>query len=108
MRARTRRQDVRKTADRHNKSPTEPLMFRKSVAVPCAVAAVLGASGWGTALAGVPLPTVGGKIYADLTYLDEKENDTKIAPSGAGVDVKRFYLVFNEKFDDMWSANVTT
>jgi len=83
-------------------------MFKKNLAVPCAVAAVLGASGWGTALAGVPMPTVGGKIFADLTYLDEKENDTKIAPSGTGVDVTRFYLAVNEKFDDMWSANITT
>ena len=83
-------------------------MFNKSLAVSCAVAAVLGTFGGGAALAAVPMPTVGGKIYADLTYLDEKENDTKIAPSGTGVDVKRFYLVFGEKFNDMWSANITT
>jgi len=83
-------------------------MFKKSVAASLAVAAALGTLGAGTAFAAVPMPTVGGKIYADLTNLDEKENDTKIAPSGTGVDVKRFYLVFNEKFDDMWSANITT
>jgi hypothetical protein len=83
-------------------------MFKKSFPVALAVAAALGSLGSGTAVADVPLPTVGGKIYADLTNLDEKENDTKIAPSGTGVDVKRFYLVFNEKFDDMWSANITT
>ena len=83
-------------------------MFKKSLAVSFAVAAALGTLGAGTAFAAVPMPTVGGKIYADLTNLDEKENDTKIAPSGTGVDVKRFYLVFNEKFDDMWSANITT
>ncbi len=84
-------------------------MFKKSLAVPCAVAAILGASGGGTALAdGVPMPTVGGKIFADLSYLDEKENDTKIAPSGTGIDVQRFYIIVNEKFDDMWSANLTT
>ncbi len=83
-------------------------MLKKSLAVPCAVAAILGASASGTALAGVPMPTVGGKIFADLTYLDQKENDTKIAPSGAGIDVQRFYLVFNEKFNDIWSANITT
>ena len=85
-------------------------MFKKSFAVSCAVAAVLGGlgAGTGTALADVPLPTVGGKIFADMSYLDEKENDTKIAPSGTGIDVQRFYLVFNEKFDDMWAANITT
>ena len=83
-------------------------MFKKSFAVACAVAAALGGLGAGTALADVPLPTVGGKIFADLSNLDEKENDTRIAPSGTGIDVQRFYLIFNEKFDDMWSANVTT
>lgn len=83
-------------------------MSQRSLAVSCAAAAVHGTLGTGAALAAVPAPTVGGKIFADLSYLDEKENDTKIAPSGTGVDVKRFYLVFNEKFDDMWSANITT
>lgn len=83
-------------------------MFKKPLAVSCAVAAVLGTFGGGTALAAVPMPTVGGKIFADMSYLDEKENDTKIAPSGTGIDVQRFYLIFNEKFDDMWSANITT
>ncbi|HVS76613.1 MAG TPA: hypothetical protein VHE11_06735 [Steroidobacteraceae bacterium] len=83
-------------------------MFKKSLAVSSAVAAVLGTFGGGAAFAAVPPPSVGGKIYADLTYLDEKENDTKIAPSGVGVDVKRFYLTFSEKFNDTWSANITT
>lgn len=85
-------------------------MFKKSVAISCAVAAALGTLGAGRSAHadGLPLPTVGGKIFADLSYLDEKENDTRIAPSGTGVDVTRFYLVFNEKFNDMWSANVTT
>lgn len=83
-------------------------MFKKSLAVSCAVAAALGTLGAGNAFADVPMPTVGGKIFADLTNLDEKENGTKIAPSGTGVDVQRFYLIFNEKFDDMWSANITT
>jgi hypothetical protein len=83
-------------------------MSKKPLAIPCAIAAILGAWGSGTALADVPMPTVGGKIFADLTNLDQKENDTKIAPSGTGIDVQRFYLIFNEKFDDIWSANITT
>jgi hypothetical protein len=56
----------------------------------------------------MPAPTVGAKIFADLSYLDQRENDTRIAPSGTGVDLTRFYLIFNERFDDMWSANITT
>ncbi|MGH8179532.1 MAG: porin, partial [Steroidobacteraceae bacterium] len=83
-------------------------MFRKSFAVACAVAAALSSLGTGIALADVPLPTVGGKIFADLTNLDEKENGSRIAPGGSGIDVQRFYLIFNEKFDDMWSATIAT
>jgi hypothetical protein len=83
-------------------------MFRKSLAIPCAVAAILGASGSGVALAGVPMPTVDGKIFADLTNISQKNNGVDTPASGTGVDVKRFYLVFNEKFDDIWSAKMVT
>ena len=83
-------------------------MFKKSFPVALALAGALGSLGSGTAVADVPLPTVGGKIFADLSNLDEKENDTRIAPSGTGVDVQRFYVIIGEKFDDMWSANITT
>jgi hypothetical protein len=83
-------------------------MFKKSLAIPCAVAAVLGASGWGVAQAGVPLPTVDGKIYADLTNIAQKNNGADTPASGTGVDVKRFYLIFNEKFDDNWTAKMVT
>jgi hypothetical protein len=83
-------------------------MFKKSLAIPCAVAAVLGASGWGVTQAGVPLPTVDGKMYADLTNIDQKNNGVDTPAAGTGVDVKRFYLIFNEKFDDTWSAKMVT
>jgi len=81
-------------------------MFKKSLAIPCAVAAALGA--WGTALADVPMPTVGGKIFADLTDVTQQNKGTDTSNSGTGVDVKRFYLIVNEKFDDMWSAKLET
>jgi hypothetical protein len=81
-------------------------MFKKSLAIPCAVAAALGA--WGAALADVPMPTVGGKVYADLTNIDQTNNGTDTAASGTGVDVKRFYLIVNESFDSMWSAKLET
>jgi hypothetical protein len=84
-------------------------MFKKSLAVPCAVAAILGASGWGSALAdGVPMPSVGGKIFADLTNIKQQNNGTDTSNSGTGADVKRFYIIINEKFDDMWSAKLET
>ncbi len=84
-------------------------MFKKSLAVSCAVAAVLGGLAAKTALAAsLPAPTVDGKIFADLTNLDQTNNGTKTANSGTGVDVKRFYLVFGETFNDVWSAKIVT
>lgn len=83
-------------------------MFKKSLAIPCAVAAALGAAGWGVALADVPMPTIGGKIFTDLTNIDQQNKGTDTSNSGTGVDVKRFYIIINEKFDDMWSAKLET
>lgn len=81
-------------------------MFKKPLAVSFAVAAALGGLGIGTALADVPLPTIGGKVYADLTNISQQNNGTDTSNSGTGVDVKRFYIIINEKFDDMWSAKL--
>jgi hypothetical protein len=52
--------------------------------------------------------TVGGKTYIDFTHIEQKSDGTTIDPSGTGADVKRFYLAIDHKFDDMWSANLTT
>lgn len=83
-------------------------MFKKPFAVSFAVAAALGALGVETALADVPLPTIGGRIYADLTNIKQQNSGTDTSNSGTGVDVKRFYIIINEKFDDMWSAKLET
>lgn len=82
-------------------------MSKQSLAVSCAVAAVLGILVAGTALAGsLPLPKIGGKIFADLTNLDMENNGVKTPASGTGIDVKRFYLSATEKFDSTWSAKI--
>ena len=52
--------------------------------------------------------TVGGKAFIDITSLDQKANGAKTGASGVGLDVKRFYLIANHTFDDIWSANLTT
>jgi len=52
--------------------------------------------------------SISGKIYFDLTNIDQTSNGSKTAASGTGVDVKRFYFSVNHKFDDVWSANLTT
>ncbi|MBI5450774.1 MAG: hypothetical protein HY940_05400 [Gammaproteobacteria bacterium] len=52
--------------------------------------------------------TISGKMFADVTSLTQESNSTEIAPSGMGMDVKRFYLGVNKDFGDMWSANLTS
>lgn len=49
-----------------------------------------------------------GKMFFDLTGIDQENNGADTAASGFGFDVKRFYLGVTHKFDDVWSANLTT
>ena len=51
---------------------------------------------------------VGGTMFVDMTNIDQTSNGTKTDASGTGLDVKRFYLSVDHKFDDIWSANLTT
>jgi len=61
----------------------------------------------GQASAGSRL-TVSGTSFIDLTSIDLKTNGTRVAPSGASADIKRFYLALDHKFDSTWSGNLTT
>lgn len=64
----------------------------------------------GTSLAAIAdeSTTVGGKAYFDVTSIDQTSDGVSTSTSGVGMDVKRFYLAIDHKFDDMWSANLTT
>ena len=52
--------------------------------------------------------TVGGRMYADFSNISQDKNGTNTDLDGTGIDVKRFYIIIDHKFDDMWSANITT
>jgi hypothetical protein len=53
--------------------------------------------------------SVSGKMFFDFTNINDKNSDKgKTDKSGFGLDVKRFYLGINHKFNDVWSANLTT
>ena len=53
--------------------------------------------------------TLSGKMFFDFTGIDDKNSDKgKSDKSGVGLDVKRFYLGVDHKFNDIWSANLTT
>ena len=49
-----------------------------------------------------------GKMYFDLSNIDQQTNGSDTRASGFSLDVKRFYLGVEHKFDDIWSANLTT
>jgi hypothetical protein len=49
-----------------------------------------------------------GKMFFDLTNIDQENNGDKTSASGTGFDVKRFYLSVTHQFDPTWSANLTT
>ncbi|HTY94393.1 MAG TPA: hypothetical protein VMC02_10925 [Steroidobacteraceae bacterium] len=56
--------------------------------------------------------TVGGLAFLDLTNISDHQGQTNgtnpsVAPSGTGFDVKRFYLVVDHQFNDIFSADLT-
>jgi hypothetical protein len=51
---------------------------------------------------------IGGTAFIDFTNLDQTSHGRKTDASGTGLDVKRFYLSIDHKFNDVWSANLTT
>jgi hypothetical protein len=68
-------------------------------------------------LAAVPKPkppwadntTVSGRMYYNLSNVEQKTSTQgKIAPTGTAFEIKRFYLGVDHKFNDMFSANLTT
>jgi hypothetical protein len=53
-----------------------------------------------------PKTTIGGRVYADLSSKEIKDEGTglKSSDSGVGVDVKRFYFTATHDFNATWSA----
>ncbi|MEI9965557.1 MAG: hypothetical protein WDM92_13700 [Caulobacteraceae bacterium] len=73
-----------------------------------------------TAVAAIPKPkpgwegstSVSGRMYADVTNIDQKINGARPPAAsnynGTNFDIKRFYIGVDHKFNDTFSANVTT
>jgi len=47
-------------------------------------------------------------MYFDVSNIDQKTNGVSNTHNGTHFDIKRFYIGIDHKFDDVWSANVTT
>src|SRR5215471_7034578 len=70
-----------------------------------AIAAVSGAA---TAYAQDETTTIGGRMFADFTNIDQTSDGKAQAANGTGVDVKRFYFIAAHSFDKTWLVNLTT
>jgi hypothetical protein len=87
---------------------------RKKVITAAILASCAGATTAGAAGIDVGAnTTIGGELFADFSHIQlQNENaagqriDT--APDGTGFDVKRFYLVVDHRFNDVWAADLTT
>ena len=57
--------------------------------------------------------TVGGVVFLDVSNISQRQEQANgtskdVNPSGTGFDVKRFYLIIDHQFNDVWSADLTT
>ena len=52
--------------------------------------------------------SVNGRMYYDLTNIEQKRDGAKIPATGSSFDIKRFYVGVDHRFNDVFSANVTT
>jgi hypothetical protein len=52
--------------------------------------------------------TISGKAYANVSTIDHESDGLDLADNGTQTELKRFYLGVDHKFDDTFSANLTT
>jgi hypothetical protein len=52
--------------------------------------------------------SIGALVFLDAGHIAQEQNGKDVPPTGTGFDVKRAYLMINHKFNDVWSANLTT
>jgi len=52
--------------------------------------------------------SISGRVFFNLSTIDATSNGKDTAADGTGFDMKRFYIGINHKFNDIWSANLTT
>lgn len=51
---------------------------------------------------------ISGRLYYDLTNINNSSRGVKTDRTGFAFDIKRFYLGVDHKFNDRWSMNLTT
>src|ERR1700709_314859 len=91
------------------RSPARNVLISSAILASCAAASTAGAAGIDVGAN----TTIGGELFSDYSRIQlQNENaagqrvDT--APTGTGFDVKRFYLIVDHRFNDVWAADLTT
>jgi hypothetical protein len=51
---------------------------------------------------------LGSTVFMDMSDIEQKNNDNRVAPSGTAFDIKRAYLSIDHSFNDVYSADLTT
>lgn len=52
--------------------------------------------------------SIGGTAYLDFSNIAHSSNGVRQSDTGTNFDLKRFYVAIDHKFDNVWSANITT
>lgn len=52
--------------------------------------------------------TLGVQSFMDFGHISNQQAGLDVGPTGVGFDVKRFYLIVDHKFDEVWAADLTT
>jgi len=74
----------------------------KAAETPAPAAAKSDVPGW------VRSTTISGKAFANISTIDHKSDGVDLGDNGTQAELKRFYLGVDHKFDDTFSANLTT
>ena len=83
-------------------------MYKKSLVAPVASLLAIAVAGPALAADSGESTVISGKMFADFSNIDLKNDGVESTANGTGIDVKRFYLGATHNFDDIWSVNVTT
>ena len=51
---------------------------------------------------------IGGTMFLNYSNINQQTNGIKQAGNGTGINLKRVYITVDHKFNDVWSANITT
>jgi hypothetical protein len=51
---------------------------------------------------------VGGQVFLDVSHITNQHHGVDVNPTGTGFDIKRGYLIVDHKFNDIFSADLTT